>query len=167
MGAQNIEQGVLCSSLGAPNVERGVLCSSLGAPNVEWSVLRESLGAPNVERGVLRSSLGAPNVERGVLRSSLGGADVERGGCGGICLKETPHRGKHKLRKKSRGAHGASGAGHNGEAHEPQSGEGFTSLSFAETRQTTQPQSADPVPRTHCRPSEGYPVGPLTGPSPR
>ena len=35
------------------------------------------------------------------------------------------------MRKKSRGARGASGAGHNGEAHEPQSGEGFTSLPFA------------------------------------
>ena len=29
MGAQNIEQGILCSSLGAPNIERGVLRSSL------------------------------------------------------------------------------------------------------------------------------------------
>ena len=46
-------------------------------------------------------------------------------------LSETPHGGKHKLRKKSRGARGASGAGHNGEAHEPQSGGGFTSLPFA------------------------------------
>ena len=35
------------------------------------------------------------------------------------------------MRKKSRGARGASGVGHNGEAHEPQSREGFTSLPFA------------------------------------
>ena len=38
---------------------------------------------------------------------------------------------------------------------------------FAQTRQTTRPQAADPVPRTHCCPGEGYRVGSLTRPRPR